>query len=227
MILEEAGDRRGTRKKISVRFRDRRDAGLQLGEAVAHLANSEPVVLGLPRGGVAVALEIARKLHAPLDVIVVRKLGAPIQPQLAVGAIGEGDIGVRNEQIIESLGMTPDEVAAIERAAREEVQRRSQRLRSGRPKVSLTGRVAIVADDGIATGATAKAACQFARSSGAARIVLAVPVAARWVLPELSAVADEVVCLEKPLRLVAVGEWYRDFSEVSEDEVVAMLAEAA
>ncbi|WP_405484001.1 phosphoribosyltransferase family protein [Streptomyces sp. NBC_00009] len=224
-----------------MRFRDRTDAGRRLAAAVQHLRDEEPVVLGLPRGGVPVAFEVARALGAPLDVIVVRKLGVPYQPELAFGAIGEGGVRVLNDDVVRHCGIEPDHIAAVERAERQELERRARRYRAGRPAsagedrtvvrgeaptVIGEARTVIVVDDGIATGATAAAACQVVRAQGAARVVLAVPVAPPDAVRRLSAVADDVVCLSVQPLFGSVGEWYSDFSQTTDEEVAACLARA-
>ncbi|HVX22174.1 MAG TPA: phosphoribosyltransferase family protein [Acidimicrobiales bacterium] len=208
-------------------FRDRADAGRRLAEKLGHLAAADPVVLGLPRGGVPVAFEVARALGAPLDVIVVRKLGVPYQPELAMGAIGEDGVRVVNADVVRMAGVDAAELDAAERTERSELERRVTRLRGGRLRRPVTGRTAIVVDDGIATGSTARAACQVARAEGAARVVLAVPVAPASSLLRLEDVADDVVCLEVPEVFMAVGQFYADFSQTSDDEVVDLLDRAA
>ncbi|MFC9497527.1 phosphoribosyltransferase family protein [Streptomyces sp. NPDC056982] len=209
-----------------MRFTDRTDAGRRLAAAVQHLRDEEPVVLGLPRGGVPVAFEVARALGAPLDVIVVRKLGVPYQPELAFGAIGEGGVRVLNDDVVRHCGIEPDHIAAVERAERQELERRARRYRGGRPASAGEAHTVIVVDDGIATGATAAAACQVVRAQGAARVVLAVPVAPPDAVRRLSAVADDVVCLSVQPLFGSVGEWYSDFSQTTDEEVAACLARA-
>ncbi|MFA3838916.1 phosphoribosyltransferase family protein [Streptomyces aureus] len=209
-----------------MRFTDRTDAGRRLAAAVQHLRDEEPVVLGLPRGGVPVAFEVARALGAPLDVIVVRKLGVPYQPELAFGAIGEGGVRVLNDDVVRHCGVEPDHIAAVERAERQELERRARRYRGGRPASAGEAHTVIVVDDGIATGATAAAACQVVRAQGAARVVLAVPVAPPDAVRRLSAVADDVVCLSVQPLFGSVGEWYSDFSQTTDEEVAACLARA-
>jgi len=210
-----------------VPFVDRVDAGRRLAGRLAYLRDEDVVVLGLPRGGVPVAFEVARALEAPLDVIVVRKLGVPFQPELGMGAIGEEGVRVINDEVVRAALVTPAELEEVEQRERVELERRARRFRGDRPRVPLTGRTAVVVDDGIATGSTARAACQVARAHGAARVVLAVPVAPPDAVSEFRRLVDEVVCLETPARLWAIGQWYRDFSQTSDDEVVALLEQAA
>ena len=205
-------------------FRDRADAGRRLGAKLAHLRSGDVVILALPRGGVPVAFEVADALGAPLDVIVVRKLGVSFQPELAMGAIGEDGVRVLNREVLALARVDAAEFAAVERREREVLKRRAQRFRSGRPRVSLVGRTSVVVDDGIATGSTARAAYEVARAHGAARVVLAVPVAPRSSIAELAGVADEV---EFPEPFFAVGEWYKNFSQTSDEEVIDLLQRAA
>jgi len=201
-------------------FVDRVDAGRRLAARLGS-ERGDVVVLALPKGGVPVAAEVARALDATLDVILVRKLGVPAQPELAMGAIGEGGIQIANEDVIRAARITNDQWTAVVDREAAELERRAQRYRGDRRPVPLAGRVAVLVDDGIATGATATAACQVARARGAARIVLAVPVASRRAIEALRSAADEIVCLETPAAFRAVGEWYEDFSQTTEDEVVA------
>jgi putative phosphoribosyl transferase len=208
-------------------FGDRNEAGRRLGERLEYLADADVVVLGLPRGGVPVAVAVADALGAPLDVIVVRKLGVPLQPELAMGAIGEDGVRVLNREVLALAQVEAAELDAVERRERGVLDRRAEVFRRGRSRISLEGRTAVVVDDGIATGSTARAACQVARAHGAARVVLAVPVAPRSSIAELARVADEVVCLETPEPFFAVGEWYADFSQTSDEEVVDLLDRAA
>lgn len=206
---------------------DRADAGRRLGERLEHLRGEDVIVLALPRGGVPVAAEVARRLRAPLDVVVVRKLGVPYQPELALGAVGEGGALVLNEAVLARTRLSTAELTDIAHRARMEVRRRAARFRAGRPPLPLTGRTAVVVDDGIATGATARAACQVVRAQGAARVVLAAPVGAQDTLTSLAGVVDELVCLQAPPCFGAVGQYYVDFTQTSDEEVVRLLREAA
>jgi putative phosphoribosyl transferase len=185
------------------------------------------VVLGLPRGGVPVAYEIARALDAPLDVIVVRKLGVPWQPELAMGAIGEDGVRVLNPDVLRGARVNAAHLAAVENGATAELRRRLHELRQRRARVPLDGRTAVVVDDGIATGSTARAACQIARAHGARRVVLAAAVAPAGVPAAMRDVADEVVCLLTPNEFKAVGQWFDDFREVSDRDVRLLLDRAA
>ena len=209
-----------------MRFRDRSDAGQKLASRLQFLRDEDVVVLGLPRGGVPVAAEVARALGAPLDVILVRKLGVPAQPELGLGAIGESEARVINPEVVRYAHVSEAEIAQVERKERAELQRRAQRFRGDVPHESLAGRTAVIVDDGIATGSTARAACQVARALGAATVVLAVPVAPPSTDRTLRGAADEVICLEMPERFLAIGEWYEDFAQTSDEEVVALLRAA-
>ncbi len=207
-------------------FTDRVDAGRQLATRLEHLHGQDAVVLGLPRGGVPVAFEVAEALDLPLDVIVVRKLGVPYQPELAMGAIGEGGARVLDARVLAASGVSAKELAAIESRERAELEERVARLRRGRDPVDLTGRIAVIVDDGIATGSTARVACEVARHLGAARVIVAVPVAPVEAARGLPG-ADEVVCVSAPPELMAVGNHYRDFSPTSDGEVIVLLDAAA
>jgi putative phosphoribosyl transferase len=204
-------------------FRDRIDAGQQLAARLLNLADSQVIVLGLPRGGVPVAAEVARALGAPLDIIVVRKLGVPFQPEFAMGAIGEDGVEVINPETLQLAGITPAELDATVQRERQEIARRAMRYRGGRGRQPLDGRVVVVVDDGIATGSTARAACQVARALGAARVVLAVPVAPRGWEARIGADADEKVSVSSPPAFFAIGQFYDDFSQTSDAEVTACL----
>jgi putative phosphoribosyl transferase len=211
-------------------FVDRVDAGRQLGERLQHLRGPEVpagvVVLGLPRGGVRVAAEVAAALDAPLDVIVVRKLGVPSQPELAMGAIGEGGVRLLQPETIRRTGVTPEALAAVVSEETAELQRRAELFRGDQTRVPLTGRIALLVDDGIATGSSARAACLVARAQGAARVVLAVPVAPFGWIRGLHDVADELIALITPRQLQAIGMWYSDFSQSSDAEVIVCLRSA-
>jgi putative phosphoribosyl transferase len=211
-------------------FLDRADAGRRLAGLLAGQPMIErgpgTVVLGLPRGGIPVAYEIARALDAPLDVILVRKVGLPAQPELAMGAIGEEGIRVINDDVVQAEHVSEREFAGVEESERAELGRRADCYRAGHPRAQLTGKTAIVVDDGIATGSTARAACQVARAHGAARVVLAVPVAPQASIDALASVADEVVCVEVPEPFLAIGQWYQDFEQTGDEEVVDLLRRA-
>lgn len=207
-------------------FADRLDAGRRLAAALAGRVGPEALVLGLPRGGVPVAAEVARRLGLELDVLVVRKLGMPGQPELAMGAIAAGAL-VRNEDVLAHLRDGGRVLARVEAVEREELTRRERAYRGGRPPLDAAGREVVVVDDGLATGATMRAAVEALRVLGAGRIVVAVPVAPPQTLCALAAAADEVVCLLAPADLVAVGFWYADFAQVTDDEVRAALAGAS
>ena len=207
-------------------YGDRADAGRQLARHLEFLRGQDVVVLGLPRGGVPVAFEVAMALQAPLDVLVVRKLGVPFQPELAFGAIGEDGVRVINESVVREARLGADEMAEVEEEQRAELQRRAERFRRGRDRVSLAGRVAVIVDDGIATGATARAACQVARAQGASRVVLAVPVGPDDIAERFAGDADDIVCAQTPPFFFAVGQGYRNFTQTSDDEVVTLLDRA-
>ncbi len=219
--------RRSTRDNEPVtRFADRADAGRHLAAGLQRYRDRDVVVLGLPRGGIPVAYEVAAALDAPLDVLVVRKLGAPFQPELACGAIGEGGVRVLNEAMLRRIGLSAADIAAVEDAERAELRRRVDAYRGGRPAVPLDGRVALIVDDGFATGATARAAALVARAQGAATVVLAAPIGSIDTVADLRTVADDVVCLGAPPGFQAVGQGYDDFSQTSDEQVCALLAAA-
>lgn len=209
-------------------FRDRREAGQRLAEQLLAYRNApDVVVVGLPRGGVPVAREVATMLGVPMDVIVVRKLGVPFQPELAMGAIGEDGARYVDEDLVRRTGVSAAEVEAVEQLERSELEWRSHRFRTGRPGVSLDGRVVIVVDDGVATGSTARAACHVARAAGARRVILAVPVAPSDWAERLHDAADEYVAVETHSRFGAVGLFYGDFSQTTDDEVIECLRSVA
>jgi putative phosphoribosyl transferase len=211
-------------------FLDRADAGRRLASLLAGLPTIErgagSVVVGLPRGGIPVAYEIARALDAPLDVILVRKIGLPAQPELAMGAIGEDGVRIVNQDVVRAERVSERQFAEVEELERAELIRRAERYRAEHPRVPLAGKTAIVVDDGIATGSTARAACQVARAHGAARVVLAVPLAPQASLNALASVVDDVVCAEVPEPFLAIGQWYLDFTQTADAEVVDLLRRA-
>jgi putative phosphoribosyl transferase len=209
-----------------VRFRNRRDAGRRLAALLEPLRAQRPVVLGIPRGGVPVAAEVARALEAPLDVVVVRKLGAPQNPEYAIGALAEGGEHVLSERAVTAVGLSPATLRELIDSTELELRERVRRYRAECEPVDVSGRVAIVVDDGLATGRSAVAAVRSLRARGAARVVLAVPVAAPQSLSTLAREADQVVCVEAPDDMWAVGLWYQDFRPTSDAEVAELLASA-
>jgi putative phosphoribosyl transferase len=210
-----------------VRFHDRTEAGRLLARRMAHLRGTDVVVLGLPRGGVPVAAEVARALGAPLDVIVVRKVGVPSQHELAMAAVGEGGVLVVNDRVVGMADVGAEELARAQERERAELESRVRHFRGGRQRLALTGRTVVLVDDGIATGSTARAACAVARALGAARIVFAAPVGARPATRQLAADVDELICLETPQDFRAVGQYYVDFRPTEDVEVIELLQGAA
>jgi len=208
-------------------FADRRAAGRTLGQALIHHAGMNAIVLGLPRGGVPVADEVARVLGGTLDVWVVRKLGTPFQPELGMGAIAEGPAVVLDRSIVRELGVSRADLFAVARREMNEVRRRVERFRSGRAAPDLRGRIVILVDDGIATGGTMRAAIRAVKMRRPAELVLATPVASPDILAVLRREVDEVVCLFQPEQLFAIALWYEDFRQVPDEEVVRILARAA
>ncbi|MFI0811741.1 phosphoribosyltransferase family protein [Streptomyces echinatus] len=208
-------------------FRNRLEAGRRLGARLEYLRGQDVVVLGLPRGGVPVAAEVAEALDAPLDVCLVRKLGVPYQPELGMGAIGEDGVRVINQEVLRGTGVGDVDLARVEERERHVLLERAARYRGDATPLSVAGRTALVVDDGVATGSTARVACRIARARGAARIVLAVPVAPRDFARRLGGDADELVCLDTPWDFAAVGQFYADFTQVADDEVTACLHRAA
>jgi predicted phosphoribosyltransferase len=210
------------------RFRDRRDAGRMLAAHLGRYARRPDVlVLALPRGGVPVAAEVARALGAPLDVFIVRKLGVPRYEELAMGAVATGGVRVLNESVIRGLRIPDKVVDAVTASEQDELLRRERVYRGDRPPPDLRGRTVILVDDGLATGATMQAALAALRQQRPAGIVVAVPVAATETCHALQAEADDVVCVVTPEPFYAVGAWYSDFTQTSDEEVRAMLASAA
>lgn len=206
-------------------YSDRREAGVRLAEALARYEREHPVVLALPRGGVPVAAEVAKALHAELDLVIARKIGVPYQPELAMGAVVDGPtpITVRNEEVIALAGVTEAEFDAVRGRELAEISRRRQRYVGDRPHTKVEGRTAIVIDDGIATGATMRAALRAVRAQCPSKLVLAVPVAASDSLKALRAEADEVVCLGAHERFGAIGFFYRDFRPVPDEAVIEIM----
>jgi putative phosphoribosyl transferase len=209
-------------------FRDRREAGQKLALRLLEFAGrTDVVVLALPRGGVPVGYEVALALDAPLDIFVVRKLGAPWNPELALGAVASGGTRVVDEYIVAAAGVSQralDEIAAHERA---EVERRDRLYRGSRPLAALAGRIVILVDDGLATGSTMRAAVEAVRQTRPARIIVAVPVGSHSACEVLGTVADACVCSAIPEPFYGVGQWYEDFNQTTDDEVIALLQFAA
>jgi predicted phosphoribosyltransferase len=211
-----------------VRFADRIEAGRALAARLGSYAGREDVVvLGLPRGGVPVAAEVARELGAPLDVLLVRKLGVPGQPELAMGAIAEDGPPIVNDDVVQGYRLTPADLERAGARERQEIARQAALYRAGRPPAPVDGRIAIVVDDGLATGASMEAAVRALAGRGPARIVVGVPVAAAESVERLRGVAAEVVAAETPRPFYAVGAWYEDFSQTDDAEVIALLAAGA
>ncbi len=209
-------------------FRNRREAGRVLANALNKYAGRHNVVvLALPRGGVPVAFEVAEALGAPLDIFLVRKLGTPGHRELAMGAIASGGIRVLNDEVVTWLGITPEEIDAVAREEQRELERRQQAYLEGRALTPLEGRVVILVDDGLATGSTMRAAVQAVRQRNPARVVVAVPVGAPDTCSEMAALADEVVCARMPEPFSAVGQWYVDFDQTTDEEVMDLIHEHA
>jgi putative phosphoribosyl transferase len=208
-----------------VRFEDRAEAGRALAEVLEGLAGQDVVLLAIPRGGVEVAAEISRARGWPLDLVIPRKIGAPGNPELGLGAIAPG-VRVLDERMLRALGVTREYLDREVAEQEEEIRRRAEAYRGGRPPTEIRGRVAVVVDDGVATGGTAAAALRWARSQGAARVVLAVPVAPREAVRRLAGECDEVICLDTPEPFMAVGQWYLSFPQTSDDQVISLLDEA-
>jgi putative phosphoribosyl transferase len=223
-VHHERGRDRTVREETTMRFPDRRAAGKELAGRLASLAAERPIVLGLPRGGVVVADEIATALAAELDVVIVRKIGAPGRPELAAGAVGERGVLVLNEDVVGHLRISEDQLTSTVELELAELSRRAGLYRAGRPPLEVSERTVILVDDGIATGATVSAALRVLREIGARRIVLAVPVAAQETLQALAEQVDEIVCLRAPAMMRAVGASYREFNQVEDAEVIEILS---
>lgn len=209
-------------------FRDRREAGQELGRRLLPACAGRDVrVLALPRGGVPVGYEVALALHAPLDVMVVRKLGIPGHPEYAMGAIASGGMRLVNDTVVRELGISSAAIEEVVRAERIELERREHRYRDDRPPPDVRGRTVVLVDDGLATGATMRVAVRALRALQPARIVVAVPVAAADTCESLRSEADEVLCARTPRSFRAVGQWYQDFSQTSDEEVGALLNQSA
>jgi putative phosphoribosyl transferase len=210
-----------------IRFNDRHDAGRRLAALLEPLRPEQPVVAGLPRGGVPVAAEVARALRAPLDVVVVRKIGAPQNSEYAIGAVAEGGVHVLGRRMGRAADLSGPELDALIARAEHQLEELVRRYRGSREPIGLDMRTVIVVDDGLATGRSALAAVDSVRRRGAARVVLAAPVASREAASMLAEAADQVVCVEIPPDLWAVGAWYADFRPTTDEEVAALLAESA
>ena len=209
-------------------FRDRSDAGRKLAAALSQYARRADVqVLGLPRGGVPVAFEVAHELQAPLDVFIVRKLGVPSQPELAMGAVASGGVRVLNHDVVRQLEIPETVIERVAAAEQQEIERRERRFREGRPAPPLAGKIVILIDDGLATGSTMRAAVVAVRLQQPARTIVAVPVAAAITCELLRGEANEVVCLATPEPFFAVGQWYGNFDQTSDEEVHDLLARAS
>ncbi|MHB8877977.1 MAG: phosphoribosyltransferase [Myxococcaceae bacterium] len=204
-------------------FADRVDAGRRLAKLLEKYRAESPVVLGLPRGGVPVAFEVARELSAPMDVCVVRKIGAPDQPELGLGAVGEGGVLILDHELMRLVGATNEEVGEIAERKAQEVEQRLVLFRAGRPPVELRDRTVLLVDDGIATGGSMRAAIKSVRSRGPGKLIMAIPIASSQALESLSSEVDEVVCLEATPFLGAIGFFYEDFTQVTDREVVQLL----
>jgi len=209
-------------------FRDRTDAGKILAGHLGQYADRrDVVVLALPRGGVPVAFEVAEKLNAPLDVIIVQKLGTPGQEELAMGAIASGNVKILNHYVIEQLGISQAQIASAVAHEQKELQRRERFYRGDRPPIDVNGRIVILIDDGLATGSSMRAAAAAIRQRQPSQLVLAVPVASESTCAELKKEVDEVVCAVTPMAFYAVGQWYQEFSQTTDQEVRELLTRAA
>jgi putative phosphoribosyl transferase len=207
-------------------FKDREDAGRRLAERLVRYREERPVVLALPRGGVPVGYEVANALKAPLDVFIARKLGAPNQPELGIGAVAQDGLRVLNEGIIREIDISKEYIERIAAEETEEAERRLKLFRGERPEPEVRERTAILVDDGIATGVTTRAAIEALRRRDPRRLVLAVPVCAAHTAEALRKEVDELICLEAPSDLMAIDLWYRDFEQTSDEEVIELLERA-
>jgi putative phosphoribosyl transferase len=207
-------------------FRDRKDAGRRLAKRLERYREESPIVLALPRGGVPVAYEISRALHASLDVFLSRKLGAPGRKEFGIGAVAQGGVRVLNERVVQAMEIPKEYIERIAKEETEEIERRLGLLRGDLPKPEVGGRTAIVVDDGIATGVTAQAAIEALRQRNPQRLVLAVPVCAEQAAETLRSEVDELICLETPSSLTAISLWYRHFEQTSDAEVIELLERA-
>ena len=211
----------------NLRFANRREAGTVLAERFrAYAGRDDVLVLGLPRGGVPVAYEVAKSLGAALDVFVVRKLGVPQQPELAMGAIASGGVRVLNDDVVRWYRIPQEAIEAVARGEERELARRERAYRNGRPAVPIDGKVVMLVDDGLATGSTMRAAIAAIRRLNPSRVIVGVPVGARDTCADLGVVADDVVCAQMPAEFSAVGLWYEDFSQTTDDEVTRLLQDA-
>ena len=207
-------------------FRDREDAGRRLAERLAGYRGESPIVFALPRGGVPVGYEIAHALEAPLDIFIARKLGAPGREEFGIGAVAQGGVRVLNERAVEALEIPEEYIERVAKQETEEIERRLLILRGDRPQPEVEGRTAILVDDGLATGVTARAAVEALRRRNPGRLVLAVPVCAARSVKLLRSEVDEMVCLEAPSNLMAISLWYQDFYQVGDEQVVELLERA-
>jgi putative phosphoribosyl transferase len=207
-------------------FRDREDAGRRLVERLEQYRDEDPIILALPRGGVPVAYEISRALRAPLDIFIARKLGAPRRKEFGIGAIAQGGVLVLNERAVEALEIPEEYIERVAKEEAEEIERRLRILRGDRPELEVEGRTAVLVDDGLATGVTARAAVEALRQRNPGRLVLAVPVCAARSVKLLRSEVDELVCLEAPSNLIAISLWYQDFYQVGDEQVVELLERA-
>lgn len=212
---------------MNLPFRNRTEAGWALADELKARRYDRPVVLALPRGGVPVGFEVARALNAPLDVFLVRKLGVPGQEELAFGAIASGGVRVLNDSLVRALGLSHEEMDRVSEQEMQELERREGAYRGTRPPEPVRGRTAILVDDGLATGASMLAAVRALRKEGPERVVVAVPVAAKQACESLGRSADEVICTATPEPFFAVGVWYEDFAQTTDEEVRLLLAEAS